>query len=126
MARPEVLRHEEGVRLNAERLVALYAELGESGAERVIRDAMEELLARLTELRRFADGRNTSAVIRSTRLIAAVADQIGLTTLGAVARDVLRTTEAGDWPGHAATLARLLRIAERSLCAVWDLHGMTV
>jgi len=43
-----------------------------------------------------------------------------------VARDLIRVTEAGDMAAQAAVLARLERIGQRSLTAVWDLHDMTV
>ena len=121
-----VLRHEEGVRLNPDPLVALYSELGESGAERVICRAMEELAARLSDMMRHADEGGSDALVRSARLLGKVADQIGMATLAQVAMDVVRTTEAGDLTSQAATLARLVRIGDRSLTAVWDLHDMTI
>ena len=121
-----VLRHEEGVRLDPDPLVALYSELGESGAERVICRAMEELASRLSEMMRHADEGQTEPLIRSARLLGKVADQIGMATLARVATDVVRTTEAGDLTSQAATLARLVRIGDRSLTAVWDLRDMTI
>lgn len=121
-----VLRHEEGVRLDPDPLVALYSELGENGAERVICRAMEELAARLSEMMRHADEGQIEPLIRSARLLGKVADQIGMATLARVATDVVRTTEAGDLTSQAATLARLARIGDRSLTAVWDLRDMTI
>lgn len=121
-----VLRHEEGVRLDPDPLVALYSELGENGAERVICRAMEELAARLSEMMRHADEGQIEPLIRSARLLGKVADQIGMATLARVATDVVRTAEAGDLTSQAATLARLVRIGDRSLTAVWDLRDMTI
>ncbi len=121
-----VLRHEEGVRLDPDPLVALYSELGENGAERVICRAMEELTSRLSEMMRHADEGQIEPLIRSARLLGKVADQIGMATLARVATDVVRTTEAGDLTSQAATLARLVRIGDRSLTAVWDLRDMTI
>lgn len=121
-----VLRHEEGVRLDPDPLVALYSELGENGAERVICRAMEELTSRLSEMMRHADEGQIEPLIRSARLLGKVADQIGMATLARVATDVVRTTEAGDLTSQAATLARLARIGDRSLTAVWDLRDMTI
>ncbi len=120
-----VLRHEEGIRLNPDPLVALYAELGESGAERVICRAVEELAARLSEMLRHADGGEDVALVRGARLLAKVADQIGMATLARVAGDVIEATEGGDLTAQAAILARLVRIGDRSLTAVWDLRDMT-
>ncbi len=121
-----VLRHEEGVRLDPDPLVALYSDLGQSGAERVICRAMEEMAARLTDILRHADEGHNDALVRGARLLGKVADQIGLASLARVTADVIRTTEVGDETGQAATLARLVRIGDRSLTAVWDLRGMTI
>ncbi|WP_413872704.1 hypothetical protein [Albidovulum sp.] len=126
MATLAVLRHDEGVRLDPDRLVALYSDLGEAGAEQVVCRAMEELAGRLTEIQRFADDGDVAAMARSARLLAKVAEQIGMLTFARVAGDVLRATAAGDRTAQAATLARLVRIGDRSLNAVWDLRDMTI
>jgi len=121
-----VLRHEEGVRLDPDRLVALYSDLGETAAEQVMCRAMEELAQRLTEIQRFVDEGNVTAMTRCARLLIKAADQVGMLTFARVARDVLRTTEAADRTAQAATLARLVRIGDRSVNAVWDLRDLTV
>ena len=121
-----VLRHNEGVRLDPDRLVALYSDLGEAGVEQVVCRAMEELAGRLTEIQRFADDGDIAAMTRSARLLVKVAEQIGMLTFARVAGDVLRATAAGDRAAQSATLARLVRIGDRSLNAVWDLRDMTI
>lgn len=126
MPKLAILSHEEGVMVNPDPLVALYAELGEGGAERVINRAIGELASRTAELARFADERQEDAVARSARLMVKVADQLGMSTLARVAADLAATTEAGDRTAQAAVLARLTRIGERSLSAVWDLRDMTM
>lgn len=126
MAKLALLRHEEGIRLDPDCLIALYAELGEGGAERVIVRAMEELAARLTEMQRFADDGNAPALARSASFLAKIARQIGMVTLARVAADVVLATDSADGAAQAATLARLTRIGDRSLTAVWDLRDMTV
>lgn len=47
-------------------------------------------------------------------------------TFARVAGDVLRATDAGDASAQAATLARLVRIGDRSLNAFWDLRDQTL
>ncbi|MDW4549679.1 hypothetical protein R5H32_09970 [Defluviimonas sp. D31] len=126
MTKLAVLHHEEGVRVDPDCLVALYAELGEVGAERVLGRAMEELNARLTEMQRFVDEGRTAQLTRSARLLIKVAEQIGMPSFARVADDVVRATEAGDNAAQAATLARLIRIGDRSLNAVCDLRDLTV
>ncbi|MCB2127952.1 MAG: hypothetical protein KDE03_02455 [Rhodobacteraceae bacterium] len=121
-----ILQHDEGVRLDPDRLAALYAELGETGAEAVIAKAMEELSSRLGEVQRLSDHGKPAELARSARLLCKVADQIGMTSFARVADDVRATADAGDHAGQAATLARLVRIGDRSLNAVWDLRDMTI
>lgn len=126
MAKLAVLRHEEGVRLNPDCLVELYSELGEAGAEKVVCQAMEELSAGLADMQRFAERGDTAALARSARVLIELAEQIGMMTVARVAGDVVEAAAAGDHAGRAATLARLMRIGDRSFNAVCDLRDMTV
>ena len=126
MAELARLRHDEGVRLDPDVLSAIYAELGERGAEKLISRAMEDIATRLQDLRQsLGEGRNAQ-FLRSARMLGQVGAQVGMTSVARVARDLIRATEAGDATGQAAVLARLERIGQRSLTAVWDLHDMTV
>lgn len=126
MATLAVLRHDEGVRLDPDRLVALYSDLGEAGAEQVVCRALEELAARLAEIQRFVGEGDRASMTRSARLLIKVAEQIGMLTFARVAGDLLRATEADDPAAQGATLARLIRIGDRSLSAVWDLRDLTI
>lgn len=49
-----------------------------------------------------------------------------MTALARVAGDVTRAIDANDAVATAATLARLLRVGERSLTAVWDLQDLSI
>ncbi len=113
------------MRLNPDPLVSLYSELGENGADRVVCRAMEEMAARLSEMQKLADEEALADLVRTARLLSTLGDQIGMATFSRVARDVARAAASGDVTAQAATLARLIRIGERSLTAVWDLRGMT-
>jgi hypothetical protein len=126
VAKLAVLQHEEGVRLNPDCLVALYEEMGENGAEQVVARAMRDLNGRLSEMQRYAEAGDADALIRSARFLIKVAEQIGMTTFAVVALDVIETAISGNTVAQAATLARLARIGDRSLNAVWDLRDMTV
>lgn len=126
MAEFLILRHEEGVRLNPDRLVELYARMGEAGAEDAVARAVESIVSRLTEIDRHAEAGDGAALIGSTERLSAIADEIGMCTLAEVARDVTDTTHWGDRAGQGATLARLSRIADRSLAAIWDLRQATL
>jgi hypothetical protein len=51
-----------------------------------------------------------------------MADQVGMGLLARVAGDVTGCIDAGDGTALAATFARLIRIAESSLCEIWDMQ----
>ena len=116
------LVHEEGVRLDGDRLVALYAELGEAAAEAVICRAMEDLATALADLQRLAVVRDLAGMPGRARQLARVARDLGMDSLCRVALDLEVCVDRGDMPALAAVLARLVRIGARSLTAVWDLQ----
>ncbi len=116
----------EKVRVDQDQLSALYAELGESGAEDVVCRAIEELAVRLSHCSRLhADG-EWERLRKCVRSLIAIADQIGMVLLARVCKDVVATIDSSDRAATAATLARLLRIGEQSLSAIWDLQDITI
>jgi len=118
------MRPVEGVRVDQDRLADLYAEMGESNAEDVVCRAMEDLALRMTQCEAFYKDALFSELHKTARGMIAVADQIGMTTLARVASDLTQTVAAADHAAVGATLARMIRIGERSLTAVWDLHDI--
>ncbi len=121
----EIQLHET-VSVDQDRLGALYVQMGETGAEDVVCRAMEELALRLAHCNRLYKGQNSQDLRKCTRSLIAIADQIGMTVLARVARDVTGCIDRGDDPAIAATLARLLRIGNQSLTAIWDLQDITI
>ena len=121
----EVLRLDDGVRLEPDRILALFAELGEDGAESVVCRAIEELALRLAEMQRALAAADTRGLCRAADQLARVAQQIGMATLARVAGDVRACAKSGNGPGLAATMARLVRISDRSFAAAWDLQDLT-
>lgn len=119
-----VLAQNEAVRLDPDRLEALYAQLGEAGAEDVVCRAMEELAVRLSMIERLYRQDRTDEMRKAARSLMGIADQIGMHTLCRVAGDVTGCIDAGDPVALAAVLTRLLRIGERSLTEIWDMQGM--
>lgn len=121
-----MLNQDEPVRLNSDQLEVLYQQLGEAGAEDVVCRALEELAARLSQAdRQFRCG-EFQDMRRSARSLGAISGQIGMRMLSQVADDVTRCIDAGDMTALAATLARLLRIGERSLVEFWDLQDLSI
>ena len=120
------LRISETVHVDQDKLGALYAQLGEAGAEDVVCRAMEELALRLSHCSRLHDAQAWGDLRKCTRSLIAISEQIGMLVLARVAEDVLETIDSRDLPAVSATLARLLRIGERSLTAIWDLQDITI
>lgn len=114
--------HDEGVRLDGDRLVALYANLGAAGAEAVICRAMEDLATGLADLQALAVACDLAAMLGRAQILARIAKDLGMASLSFVADDVAQCAGRGDLPALAAVLARLVRIGDRSLTAVWDLQ----
>jgi hypothetical protein len=118
-----LLKQDERVRLDPQRLDTLFDQQGETGAEDIVCRALEELAARLSHAERcYREGR-IADMRKSSRSLIAIADQVGMSLLAGVAGDVTASIDAGDHVALAATFARLLRIGERSLCEIWDVQG---
>jgi hypothetical protein len=116
----------ENVRLDPDRLGALYRQLGEAAAEDVVCRAIEELAVRLAHCERLWRQQDFYGLRKTTRSLIAISDQIGMTALARVAQDITDVIDNGDTAAMGATLFRLLRIGERSLTAVWDLQDLSV
>lgn len=120
------LAQSEAVRLDPDRLGALYSQMGEAGAEDVICRAVEELAIRLAQCERHFRQAKWPDLRKCVRSLVAIADQIGMNMLSRVAMDVTVAIDQKDRVATASTLARLLRIGQRSLTAIWDLQDMSV
>ncbi len=126
MERITLLRQNEVVHVNPDRLAELYNQLGESGAEDVICRALEELAARLSKTETSFREKRYHDMRKSARSLVAIAEQIGMSLLAQVALDVTFCVDAGDTTALAATMARLLRIGERSLTEIWALQDLSI
>lgn len=124
--RVTMLKHEEVVRFDPERVEELYTELGEAAAEDVVCRALEEMAACLSHAERCHREARPEDMRSSARGLAAIAGQLGMLPLARVAGDVAACAEVGDPVASAATLARLLRLGERSLGEVQDMRDVTL
>ncbi|MCD9149321.1 hypothetical protein [Pseudophaeobacter flagellatus] len=116
----------ENVKLDPDKLGMLYAQLGEAGAEDVVCRAIEELAVRLTHCERLWRQDNMIDLRKNARSLIAIADQIGMSAMASIARDVTLAIDSKDSPAVAAILFRLLRVGERSLTVVWDQQDLSV
>ncbi|MGJ8544085.1 MAG: hypothetical protein ACSHWZ_01490 [Sulfitobacter sp.] len=120
------IRLSEPVSVDSDRIGALYAQLGEAGAEDILCRAMEELALRLGHCDTLYREANWPELRKNTRLLVAISDQIGMQVLARVAGHVIQSIDSSDATALAATLARLLRIGERSLSAVWESQDLSI
>ncbi|NKX71191.1 hypothetical protein HGE74_03740 [Rhodobacteraceae bacterium R_SAG1] len=112
--------------MDSEKLSELYAQLGEAGAEDVICRAIEELAVRLSHCERLWRQNDMANLRKSARSLIAISDQIGMTAMARIARDVTAAIDSEDPSAISATLFRLMRIGERSLTAVWEQQDLSV
>lgn len=122
MANLTVLAVQEPVRVDARRLGEIVDELGETAAHNIICAALEQLAQAMAELRAAAMDGDMAQLLARAEELSRLAWQIGLSSLAAVAIDVAGCAERRDQTGLAATLARLMRIGNRSLTEIWDDH----
>ena len=125
MAEMTWLRHDEDVRLDTGHLMALYDDLGEAAADGVVGRAMDELAVRVAEMAAQRATADPGDFCRNARGLGRIAGQIGMSSFARVAQDVAECALAGDAVALAATWARLQRIADRSLVAVWDMQDIS-
>lgn len=117
---------EEPAQLDQDQLGALYAQLGAVGADDVVRRAMEELALRMSHLDTQYRQAERADLRKGARSLIAIAEQIGMTQLARVAGDVAQTIDQNDDVALAATFARLLRLGETSLTALWEMQDFSV
>ncbi len=120
------LRPDGSVKVDRDRLDQLYDQLGTSGADGVVSRAMEELAVRLSKVESSYKKGDFEEMQRAARSMIAISEQIGMVTFAKVAEDVKTLALAEDSTALAACVARLMRIGENSLLAVWDLQGASL
>ncbi|QBY02013.1 hypothetical protein E2K80_15810 [Rhodophyticola sp. CCM32] len=120
-----VLRVEESARFNPDRLEQLCAELGEVQAESEVAEALATIGILLEEIEPLDGTSSDRALARPLSQLIAASDKIGMASLARVARDAELSRAKQDPVALAATLARLQRVGERSILAIWDLEDLS-
>ncbi|WP_417723352.1 hypothetical protein [Salipiger sp.] len=126
MKRVAVLAPSEKAGLDPERLDALFVRMGPVAGEDAVCRAMEELAYNLGRADRLHVAGDLENMLSCTQALGRIADEIGMWKLHRVAEDVAQCIQDGDGVAVAATLARMARVGERSLYAVWDLQDLSV
>ncbi|WP_432689856.1 hypothetical protein [Pseudooceanicola sp. C21-150M6] len=113
---------DEPVRVDQQCLTALVDELGADEAGDVLFRAMEELAVRLSVADSLYTEGQADGLKRAVGSLCRIAGQIGLHEVCRVGADVTGCLDAGDPVAVAATFARLQRVCDRSLTAIWDMQ----
>ncbi len=116
---------EEPARFNPGQLEQLCERLGDARAEAEVSHALQRLSTLLAEVAILRDTGQHDALEEVLAALVRDAQLIGMATLARVGRNVLDCLDSGDPTALAATSARLDRIGERSLHAVWDLEDLS-
>jgi hypothetical protein len=118
------LQHDEPTRFDADRLEALCLALGDAEAEAAVADALARIATLIGDLDWLIAATHPSLLRLCLESLARDADMIGMTTLAHVAEAAADCLDRDD-AARSAALARLRRIGERSILAVWDLDDMS-
>lgn len=117
---------EERVRFDPDRLEALCQELGEEGAERVIAQGFEQIDLRVAQIKALWSVQDMGEIAHCCTGLIRVAERIGMQTLAQVGTDVRACAIAGDLVPMSATIARLGRIGDQSVHAIWTLEDVSI
>ncbi|KPN64961.1 hypothetical protein XMM379_002245 [Aliiroseovarius sp. xm-m-379] len=120
------LYHKEAVRLDRDQLEILLLQLGPTSADKLVNQALEDLAIGLAQIKKHHAAGQVQETREQIRALKAIAQKLGMTTLARICRDARDLVGSPDIAGCAAVLARLNRIGEGSLIAVWDLQDMSV
>jgi hypothetical protein len=116
---------EEPARFNPAQLERLCERMGEQQAEAEVGYALQRLAARLGDVSRLSTQKRMAELEEVLAALVRDAQLIGMATLARVGRHVLSCLDTGDGPALAATLARLERVGDRSIHAIWDLDDLS-
>ncbi|MBF9029431.1 hypothetical protein HKCCE3408_03380 [Rhodobacterales bacterium HKCCE3408] len=116
----------EAARFDPTRLESLCITKGELQAETEAAEALDCINRLLEEVSPAAAPLGRMRLIARIDALIASADKIGMCTLTRVARDVRACLATNDPVALAATLARLSRVGERSMYAIFDLEDQSV
>lgn len=112
----------EAVTLDPHKLTELCVLHGEAGAEDIVGHAIETLSIGMSKVERAYVDQDLKSLAQHAKTLLPIAEEIGMTTFSNVAGDVITCAKAAEIMPLAATLSRLIRIADKSLTAVWDME----
>lgn len=111
--------------VDPEILAGLHSRLGQVGAEQALTSAVEQSLARVAAIRTALEVGNTEGARQLAVSLAELAERSGMTTYARVAHDVAACAAGSCDVALAATFARLERIGDKSMLALWGLEDIS-
>ena len=111
----------EPLRLDAERLAALFLELGEARAHAALTRAIDEVEQLLDQTGRGDPAARNAEIAR----LGEIAEALGLVAVARAACDAVEADEAGDSHAAAAIRARLHRLTREAMRSVWRLRDLS-
>jgi hypothetical protein len=123
---PLFLPHREQPAIDRDRLRRIYTDLGAHAADRVIGRAMEDLAIRLARTDRARRDGDLRRLAREAKATAAVAEELGMAQVARIARDLASVAATPDLIAVSAVSARLDRMGELCLAAIWEAEGLSL
>ena len=120
------LRPCEAVHLDTDRLDEMCVRLGYKKAEAAICAAMEDIAVLLQYSGNLQRSGDMDSLQLTVRQIEGLAERTGMVALASVAANVGQLTQRGDQNALAATVARMRRLGEQSLIAIWDREDLSI
>lgn len=112
----------EAAGIDPDRVSELYLSLGDREADRLICEAMEDLALNLARITRAHAADDRESIVNLAGRLERIGAEIGLPKLCTVAGAARDCARHGDPAALAAVLARLSRVGDQSLSAVWEPH----
>ncbi|SMX30650.1 hypothetical protein [Actibacterium lipolyticum] len=119
------LWQDEALRMDPERLAAIYVDMGEARAQVAVSRAMEDLAITLERIKGLARVGRLADLAEKALRVRDIAEPLGLSSLSKAAANLAEVGGTKNPVALAATLARLERVANRSLKMVWDLQDLS-
>lgn len=120
------LRPFEAVSLDTELLDEMCARLGYQKAEAAISSAMEDIAVLLQYSGTLIKAGDLESLRMTARQIEGLAKRTGMVALARVGSDVHGLCHGADAAALAATVARMRRLGEQSLIAIWDREDLSI
>jgi hypothetical protein len=122
----EILRPVEMIFVDPEHLGGLVRDRGQLLASRMTHTVLEEIAERLTMAEAAWQAGEIQRLAKIARSVVGLAEQVGLATVAHVAGMVAEATTVHDDHALAALVARLVRVGEGSLAALWDISHLRI